>query len=181
MKKIATMVGLFFVVLSVNAAETSLFKVNGQFGQVPYTYNAGSWASGAVSVEGTGLNQTAFLYYTAYSPSAGYKFWRGNIPVEAVTVTGIAGISVEIDTCTVSATVGCGYVNFRVATNEPASGWVNNGVWGYDYNGYIARYAGASQSRSATSTGTILGLSANNSRAWMGTMDDVTVEVQVGN
>lgn len=181
MIKIATMIGLSFFVLSVNAAETNIFKVNGQFGQVPYTYNNGSWASGAVSVDGAGINRTAFLYYSAYSPTMGYNSWRGSIPVEAVTVKGVASISVDIDTCTVSADAGCGYVNFIVETNEPASGWINNGVWGYDYDGYIARYVGASQSRSSTSTGTILGVSADNTRAWIGTMDDVTVEVQTGN
>ncbi len=181
MKITTAFLGLIVFMSTANASETALFKVNGQYAQVPYTYNAGSWASGAVSVDGTGISQTAFLYYSAYSSSTGYQFWRGAIPIEAVKVTGVASMSVDIDTCTVSATSGCGYVKFTVATNEPASGWVNNGVWGYSYGDYVVRYAGASQVRSASATGTILGQAVDNPRGWIGTMDDVTVEVQVGN
>ena len=179
MKIAIIFLGVVFFASTANAAEVELFKINGQYAEASYTTSAGGWASGGVSVDGIGNNQTAFLYYSAYSNGV-FRFWRGSIPRDAVRVTGVASMSVEIDTCTVNAIDGCGYVNFSVATNEPASGWVNNGVWGYSYDGYIARYAGASQVRSSTSTGTILGQSVDNPRSWIGAMDDVTVEIQTG-
>ena len=80
----------------------------------------------------------------------------------------------------ISALASCGYVNFTVDTNEPASGWVNNGVWGSTYTGYISRYVGAAQARNASSTGTILGHNVDSSRAWIGTMDEVTIKITTG-
>ena len=178
--------GLIFAVgllstSAANAAVVDTFTTNGQFGQVTYTYNNGGWANGTVSVDGAGTNRTAHLFYVAYNPINGYRYWSGAIPVEAVTVTGVSKMAVDIDTCTVNPTVACGPVNFVVSTNEPASGWVNNGVWGYQYDGYIFNYAGAAQARSSSASGMILDQVIDNSRSWIGTMDNVIVNVSTGN
>lgn len=168
-------------ITSAQAATTDIITTNGEFGQVTYTYNNGGWANGTVSVDGAGVNRTAYLFYVAYNPTNGYRYWSGNIPVDAVTVNGVAQISVNIDTCTVNATPACGPVNFQVSTNEPASGWINNGVWGYQYDGYSVKNVGAAQARSSSATGTILDQVIDNGRSWIGTMDNVTIELTVGN
>jgi len=173
-------VGAFFM-SSANAAETDIFKANGQFGQVTYTYNNGGWANGTVSVDGAGISRTAHLFYVAYNPSNGYRYWNGDIPTNAVTVNGVAQISVDIDTCIVNPTPACGPVKFAVSTNQPSSGWINNGVWGYQFDGYMVKYAGAAQARSSSASGTILDQTIDNARSWIGTMDRVTIEVNIGN
>lgn len=172
---------VLFAAASVNAAEVNLFKAKGEYGQVPYTYTPGiGWANGTVSVDGSGENRTANLFYASYTVANGYNFWRGDIPVDAVTVNGVDQISVEIDTCSISNVGGCGYVNFSVRKDVPAGGWINNGAWRVDYDDYHAVYSGNSQVRYASSTGEILGIPVDNSRAFIGKMNEVTIEVTVG-
>lgn len=179
--KVIAVAIIMSVAVAAQAAETDIFKLNGQYGQTGYVYNNGSWVAAGVAVDGAGQNETAVLYYSVYNYSAGtFSYWRNNIPVEAVTVNGINYMSVAIDTCTISAVAGCGYVELVLDTIEPAAGWVNNGVWGYDYSGYIFRAAGSSVVRSATAVGTVLGVAVNSDRGYIGTLDDVTVEISTG-
>lgn len=178
--------GLFFAVgllamSSANAAVVDTFTINGQYGQVSYTYKNGGYAFGSISVDGAGVNQTAFLVYVASNSTNGYRYWRGQIPVDAVTVTGVASMAVDIDTCSVDPTPSCGPVNFTVSTNEPATGWISDGVWGYQYDGYIYKHVGAAQARSSSASGMILDQVIDNSRSWIGKMDNVTVQISTGN
>jgi hypothetical protein len=173
------------VVLSastVQAAEVDVMKLSGQFGQAPYTASEQGWANATVSVQGNGVNRTAHLFHVSYEYATNtYKYWSGKIPVENVTVKGVSSISVDIDTCEVNYTPSCGYVNFTVATDEPASGWIDNGVRKFQYDGYMRNEVGARQVRASSSTGTVNGLSVDNARAFSGKYEEVTIEVTVGN
>lgn len=173
--------GLIGLLLCTSIAQSAVVEqvvTSGQFGQVSANNGgAAGWANATVSVEGEGINQTAHLFHVSNSPSTGYQFWTGNIPVNTVKRTGVASISVDIDTCSVSNNPGCGYVNFTVTTDEPASGWIDNGVRKYDWDGYIYREAGARQVRFSRSTGTVNGISVNNDRAFMGKYNEVTISI----
>ncbi len=183
MKKVSAMLlgsVLSLALVPAHAAQTNVFKMNGEFAQLPYSSSDQGWVTGSVGVDGNGASRVAYLFYAVYTPANGYAFWRDQIPLSAVTVKGVSSMAVELDTCTVSNTAGCGYVKFEVNTNEPASGWINKGSWGYAYDGYMVRFAGAGQARSSSATGSILGLPVDGSGAWIGTLDNVTVEVTVG-
>jgi len=177
--------GLMFVLSmgAAHAAETYVMNVHGQYGQVYYTRTDSGWVSGMVSVDGSGVNQTAFVFATSYSQADGYKFWRGNVPVSAVTVNGISSISVDVDTCAVEPINmrGCGYLNFTVTTDEPATGWIDNGVVHYSYGDYIQTSAGARQVRASSAEGSINGQAFSSSRAFMVKSSDVNIQITVGN
>ena len=117
------------------------------------------------------------MFHYSYSPSTGYNGWSGSIPVDAVTVTGVASISVNIDTCSVSNTAGCGPVYFTVTTNEPASGWIDNGSRQYDWGNVIYREAGNRQVRFSSSAGSVHGIPVNSNNAFMGKFNEVTISV----
>ena len=162
------------------AAETDTFVVSGTYGQSGYvnTPDVGS-ASATVSIDGAGVNQTATLMHYSYS-AEGYKYWRGNIPVESVTSTGMDGISVSVNTCEIDNRYGCGQVDLTVTSDTPASGWVDNGVFQYTGIGYIYRQVGARTVRFASSTGNVDGIPLDNTRAFMSKGTDVTITVTTG-
>ena len=168
----------FFTSVAQSAADVEQVVLSGQFGQVSANnYGNLGWANATVSIEGNGVNRTAFLVHASDSPSTGYNLWRGSIPADAVTVTGVASISVNIDTCSVSNIDGCGPVYFTVTTNEPASGWIDNGTRQYNWGNVIYREAGSRQVRFSSSTGSIHGIPVNNSRAFMGKYNEVTISI----
>lgn len=162
------------------ASETDTFVISGTYGQTGYVYTPGVGSAAAtVSINGTGPDATATLM--AWSSSAdGYKYWRGNIPVESIVSTGIDGISVSINTCEINNTAGCGQVDFSVRADVPASGWIDNGVAEYTGNGFVFRQVGSRVTRFASSTGYVNGVSVDNTRAFMVKGNDVTISVTVG-
>ena len=183
MKKLALSLFTLIGFSTAHAAEPVVMTLNGQFGQIGYTRTADGWVSSTVSVDGVGLDKTAYLFYTSYNYTNGYKFWRGAIPMETVTQTGVASISVDVNTCNVEPlnAAGCGPVSFTVNTDEPASGWVDNGTRSYSYDDYIYNSVGARQVRFSSASGSINGSAFDSSRAYMGKFDKVTIQVTVGN
>jgi hypothetical protein len=163
------------------AASTDTFVVSGTYGQSGYVYTPGMGsASATVSISGAGVNQTATLMHWSNDPTNGYQYWRGLIPMDAVTSTGIAGISVTIDTCEVDNRAGCGYVDLSVRSDVPASGWVDNGVNEITSTGYIYRQVGSRIVRFASSTGSVNGIPVDSTRAFMSKGTDVTISVTTG-
>ena len=143
---------------SVFAADSFVSKKSGQMGQASTVIEGPSSTTSVIaelSVDGSGVNQTASLDYWVINEypdnTYDYQYWQGNIPVDAVTVTGVKSMSVDIDTCTVSNVAGCGYVNFTVTT-DPGTPVVNNTAFGWNLFGIIYRSVGASQVRNASST-----------------------------
>ena len=151
---------------------------SGQYGQASANYGGDiGWASATVSVDGNGVNRTAHLFHVSYSPATNYNYWSGNIPANAVTVKGVNSISVNIDTCTVQYIAGCGPVSLTVTTDQPASGWIDNGVIQYDWDGVIYREAGARQVRFSSATGSVHGVPLDTTRAYMGKYNEVSITV----
>jgi len=180
MKSFKKMGGLLIasliMVSNAFAGEVYQFVSNGQYGQ--------TWGGNAginVSVDGSGVNQVARLVYYAYSQETGYFFWYGEIPASAVTMTGVASMHVQIDTCTISTLSGCGYVDVAINTNEPASGWVYTGVWQYSYGAMSVQYVGNSQVRFSSATGTVVGIPVSETNAAIGKYNNVSVSVSLGN
>ncbi len=171
-------IGFSIITPAAHSAVVDQIVSSGQFGQVSVN-NGGNtgWANATISVEGNGVNRTAHLFHVSYSPSTGYKYWTGNIPADSVTVTGVASIAVDIDTCSVSNTAGCGPVSFMVTTDEPATGWIDNGVIKYEWNNLIYREVGARQVRFSSSTGYVNGIPVDGNRAFMGKYNEVTISV----
>lgn len=160
----------------VQAAEADTFVVSGTYGQTGYVSTPGMGsASATVSISGQGTNQSATLMHWSNDSTNGYQYWRGLVPVAAVTSTGIDGISISINTCEVDNRAGCGYVDFSVRSDTPASGWVDNGVNQTTGTGYIYRQVGARTVRFASSTGSVNGVPVDNTRAFMGKGTDVTI------
>jgi hypothetical protein len=177
--------GVFAVIFGTSVAHAAVvdqYVSSGQYGSASAN-NGGAvgWANATISTDGSGVNQTAHLFHVSYSPNTGYNYWSGDIPVEYVTVTGVASISVSVDTCTVNNVSGCGQVDLTVTTDEPATGWIDNGVREYDWNGVIYREVGARQVRFSSATGSVHGIPLNTSRAFMGKFNEVTITVTTGN
>lgn len=177
---LSSVLSVFLLASIAQAAETDIFVVSGTYGDTGYVYTPGYGSAAAtVAINGAGAGATATLMAWSYSPD-GYKYWRGNIPVESVTSTGIDGISVSINTCEISNTGGCGQVDFSVRADVPASGWTDNGVFSYTGNGYVSRQVGERTVRFASSTGYVNGIPVDSSRAFMVKGDEVSISVTVG-
>lgn len=183
MLKMIITLTVFIGSTTLYAAETHIMTMKGQYGQFGYTPTADGWVAGSVSVYGTGQDKTAFMFHTSYTYADGYKFWRGNIPVEAVSQVGVSSIAVNVNTCDVEPLnmPGCGPVSFTVTTDEPATGWIDNGVSSYSYNDFMYQAVGARQVRFSSAIGSINGSAFNTSRAYMGVYNDVTISITVGN
>lgn len=170
-----------FMVSGVQASEVDTFNVSGSYGQTGYATSSEGWSSVTVSVDGSGVDRTAILMHVSYSYLTGaYNYWRGAIPAEYVVSTGMDGISVNINTCDVDFRAGCGQVAVSVRADVPASGWIDNGVTQSNYGDFIYRVVGSRTTRFASSEGTVNGVPANSSRAFMVKGTDVTVDVTVG-
>ena len=173
---------------SVLAAEAYINKVFGQIGQAAVRMDNGTVETSVfaeVSVDGSGINQTAFLWYVVINEYTNgdivIQSWQGDIPVDTVQVTGVASMSVEIDTCTVSNVAGCGYVDFAVTT-EPGTPEISNTAFGWNLGGIIYRSVGARQVRAASSVGTVLDYPLETSSyAFMSKASEIEVIVTVGN
>jgi len=171
-------ISLLALIPAVHAEVIDQVVSSGQYGQASAN-NTGDigWAAATVSIEKNGINRTAHLFHVSSSPSTGYNYWTGNIPVDAVIVNGVNSISVNIDTCSVNYIAGCGPVYLTVTTSEPATGWIDNGVRQYDWNGVIYREAGARQVRFSSATGSVHGVPIDTTRAFMGKYNDVSITV----
>lgn len=172
-----------FVSFAAIAADGDTDVTSYQFGSTGSTITSGVGSSfGTVSIEDNGHNRSAFLIVHGYSYNSGSFNWSGHIPVDSVTVNGVSSMSVEFDTCTYDGEPGshgeCGYVYFTVDTNQPASGWIQNGSTTIDYGLYYVRFAGSYQARRSTSSGHIIGIPVNNSsHAFIGKGQDVEIEL----
>ena len=173
---------------SVLAAESFIYKEFGQIGQASVVIEEPSSRISVIadlSVDGSGINQTASLRYWVITEYANdgldSQFWQGDIPVDTVTIRGIASMSVDIDTCDVSNVSGCGYVNFTVTT-DPGTPVINNTAFGWNLFGIIYRSVGASQVRNASSTGSVLGYPLETSEyAFVTKSNDLEITITVGN
>ena len=150
---------------------------------------ASSWTSTAaiqIDVNGNGVNREIYLY--AYSGTWGvdYKYWGGKIPADAVSVDGIHGVRVNINTCDVMYNDGCGLIDVTI-TSEP--GYDNfrtrTGVTSIRYaNGIILNRVGHLHDRFTNTSGTINGypisIVAPNWASVMSKTNGMSVTVSTG-
>jgi triacylglycerol esterase/lipase EstA (alpha/beta hydrolase family) len=161
--------------VSVASAEVIFQQVvSGNYGQAS-VYTADGFAAVNVSVDGSG---TAFLAAYSSNSTDGYKLWYGNIPASAVTVRGVNTIAVQIDTCSVDPTAGCGYVDAVMTTDPQAGGFITEGSSQYNWDGVIMQVAGPTQVHNADATGYVNGVSLDGARAAVGKYTNVSIMIE---
>ena len=180
MKKVIcmSMVGAS-ALLAVSAVSAEvLFQqvVSGNYGQVN-AYTDDGFAAMSVSVDSTGR---AFLAAYSSNSTDGYKFWYGDIPASAVTVRGANTIAVQIDTCSVDPSPGCGYVDATVTADPKDGGFITDGSSHYNWGNVIFQVAGPTQVRRSNVTGYINGILVDGAQAFVGKYTNVTIEVVTG-
>ena len=177
MRKIQFISGLFLVTsfMGSNAFAQVLdqYVSSGIYGQ---TWGGSAYIN--VSVDGSGVNRVARLAYGTWVN--GYNYWYGEIPADAVKVTGVSSIAVQIDTCSLGNGSGCGYVDVTINTTEPASGWVYTGVYDYSYGDMIMHYVGNNQVRFSSASGTVLGIPVSETQAGIGMLNTTSITVSLG-
>lgn len=164
------------ITLTANADVVYQQVVSGTYGQAN-GYSNGSYAGINISVDGSG---TARLVTYTHVPSESYKLWYGNIPASAVKVQGIDSIAVQIDTCTVNPTSGCGYVDAVITMDPKAGGFITDGSTHYTWDNIIVQVAGPTQVHNANAAGYVNGISLDNAGAYIGKYDTASIEVQTG-
>jgi hypothetical protein len=137
-----------------------------------------------LTIEGAGANRKVKLSHSFYSYETGSLYWSGTIPADAVTVNGIAQVSVYVDTCsrTASVTWGdnpCGVVDVTFTKNDFL--WKTNGVRQYQWGDLIYQIVGGINTFSAQSSGTVRGVVVDASNAYMGKYTDVSIQVSTAN
>jgi hypothetical protein len=137
-----------------------------------------------VYIEGAGTNQVITLAYSNYTYGVGYRYWRGEVPASAVTINGIDAVSVSVDTCSLTPSVtwgtdACGVVD--VTFNKKDYLWKTNGVSQYKWGDIIYQLVGGIVTFSADATGSVLGISVDSGRAYMGKYNNVTIQVSTAN
>jgi len=165
----------------------SLFMASNAFAGVVYQYTSsgqyGQVGNGnlgmELTVDGAGVSEVVHLVYFSYTYGVGFSYWYGDIPADAVAVTGVASMAVQLDSCTVKNVDGCGYVDVTITTDEPASGWVYTGAYQTQYGDMIIERIGNSQVRWSSAVGTILGRSVEGMRAGIGKYNNVKVTVSL--
>lgn len=162
--------------VSANAGVIYHNVTSGTYGQAS-GYTADGFAGVNISVNGT---STARLVTYSYTPAAGYKFWYGDIPASAVTVNGIKNISVQIDTCSVDPSSGCGYVNASFSMDPKGDGFTTTGSIHYTWDNVIVTVAGPTDVRSANATGFVNGVAIDGDRAYIGKYTQSSIEIQTG-
>jgi hypothetical protein len=131
--------------------------------------------------EGAGRGQTTKLLYYVWG-GQGSGNWQGDIPASAVTSNGVNSMHVEVDTCTIDPTSGCGYVNLTW-NKTPGQAVVGTLTSHTAYDGTIYQSAGVITMFPATAVGTVLGITVDSStndgstNADIGTANGVTVTV----
>ena len=174
-------ISLFIASFTVNAADGDTDLTSFQYGVTGSVTNSAGSAFGVLSIENNGHNRTAYLTVSGHSNNNGGSFnWSGDIPLDAVKVNGVSDMSVELDTCSYPGHGHgqCGYLNFTIITNVPASGWIEKGSRITDYGLYYVRTAGSIQARSSTSSGYIFDIPLiNSSRAYITKGQDVEIEL----
>jgi hypothetical protein len=151
--------------------------ISATYGEASGSSN-GSSANINISVDDSG---TARLITETRTPADGYKLWYGDIPSSTVTVKGINSIAVQIDTCTVDPSAGCGYVDATITMNPKAGGFITNGSTHYTWDDVIVQVAGPIDVRNAIATGYVNGVSLDDGGAYIGKYNTASIEVQTGN
>lgn len=164
-------------VSSANAEVIYRHVTSGTYGQAS-GYSATGFAGVNVSVDGT---DTATLMAYSNSDGDGYKLWYGQIPASNVTVQGVNSIAVQVDTCSVDPTPGCGYVDVSFDLDPKGYGFITDGSLHYTWDNIIVQVAGPTQVRSANATGFVNGVSIDGTRAFIGKYTQTSIEIQTGN
>lgn len=179
MKRIALFcLGVSAVMATSTASAGVLYQqvTSGTYGQAS-GYSAEGFAGVNVTVDGS---DTARLVTYSSTAADGYKLWAGDIPASAVTVHGVSSISVQIDTCSVDPTTGCGYVDVTIDMDPKAYGFITDGSSHYTWDNIIVQVAGPTQVHGATATGFINGVSLDGLRAFIGKYTNVSMEIVTG-
>lgn len=181
MKK-AVLMGLAGIsaALVVSAASAEVIYqqvVSGTYGQAS-GYTADGFAGVNVSVDGS---DTARLVTYSNSAAEGYKFWYGDIPASAVTVLGAHSIAVQIDTCSIDASAGCGYVDAVITADPKEGGFITEGSTQYSWDNVIVVVAGPVQVRASQVSGYVNGVSLDGVRAYVGKYNTASIQVVTGN
>lgn len=179
-KNVISWLALFstaFFTFTANAEVVYQHVVSGTYGQATGSSN-GAYAGINVSVDESG---TARLITYNHVPSHSYELWYGEIPSSAVTVHGVNSIAVQIDTCTIDPSPGCGYVDAVITQDPNAGGFITDGSTHYTWDNVIVQVAGPIQVRRANAAGTVNGISIDNGGAYIGKYNTASIEVQTGN
>jgi hypothetical protein len=131
-----------------------------------YTWSGSYNASLGIDIQDNGENQVIRMSANSYSEENGYNYWYGEIPSDAVLNMSIHGLSVNVDTCQLTAmyswgTAPCGVVAVDI-TSEP--GWENFRTWTqpthyHTWYGYLQTRVSHSHTRFTSTTGTVNGVS----------------------
>lgn len=169
---------IFFTIIALSFGLTAQAALIDQYtttsSEYAQVYKNGTSVN--VSIEGAGVNQVITLSH--YNYVTGY--WRGTVPVTAVTVNGVASIAVNVNTCDLPATSSfgaapCGIVD--VTFNKGDYLWKTNGVRQYTWGNTIRQYVGGISTFSASTIGTVNGVVIDSTRAYIGKYNNVTIIV----
>ncbi len=166
-------VAALLTVASANAGVLYSQVTSGTYGQASGYTDAG-YAAVNFSTDGT----TARLITYTTSPAGDYNMWYGDIPASAVTAKGINSIAVQLDTCSVVNSVGCGYVNVVIKMDPKGYGFVTDGSVKYDWGNVIVVVAGPTQVRESTITGTVNGITMDGVRSFIGKYTQSSITIQ---
>jgi hypothetical protein len=179
------LLGLLFVSAAMGTSVQA--EVLYQFNATGYqTYSWSPQASIHLYVDGSGVNQTVYLFAFSGVRGVDYKYWGGIVPNDALQIQGISGIKVNVDTCEILNNDGCGLIDVTI-DSEP--GWENfrtsTGVTQYKYNDIIMTSVGHTHDRYTTTTGTINGypidIQAPNWNSTISKTSEMSVRVETGN
>jgi len=180
MKKIVLAISGLGAVLAVSSASAGVLYqnvVSGTYGQASGYSASGDFAGISVTVDGT--NSVTLITYSN-TQNNGYQLWYGLVPNAAVTVKGLNSIAVKIDTCSVDASMGCGYVDVVVSKDPKAGGFITDGSLHYTWDNIIVQVAGPTDVRYANITGYVNGVSMDGDRAFIGKYNQVSLMIQTG-
>jgi hypothetical protein len=180
LKVLAVFTGLFIIGSAAHAGLVDQYTT----GDAEYANVYQNGTSVNVTIEGAGVNRKVSLSHSSYSYGTGSVYWSGEIPADAVTVNGVAQISVYVDTCNLPARVSwganpCGLVD--VTFDKVDRLWKTNGVRQYQWGDLIYQIVGGITTFSAQSTGTVRGVNVDSTRAYMGQYNNVSVQVNTAN
>lgn len=163
-KQLQKMLGIF-VVFGVISMPVQAELIDQYINDSSYTWSASYNASLGVDIYNNGVNQVVMMSANSYSEENGSSYWYGEIPSEAVLNRSINGLTVTVDTCTLTATyswgaVPCGLVDVTV-TSEP--GYENfrtqtRATHYHTWYGYLQTRVSHLHQRFTSTTGTVNGV-----------------------
>lgn len=143
-------------------------------------YAGGEYVYVWVSQEVSGANTYTRLIYSTRTADGAYKYWAGSIPATSITGAATGSLTVDLDTCTVNPTAGCGPVSLTWSATNAYVGKYSGRTMNSD-DGITRQFVGTSTRKGSLVTGVVGDVTLDGLASSMGKYSNATVVVRTVN